>query len=726
MASVSYVDDGPALVAVYPIDRPGEHAVTAALVLPPEPGRPAACTSASRPARVEFTVVTPPGGQVAGTGNGDRDRIFGVPLVLGAAAAAGALGVAAAAVGGALVVRGRQRRARGPGRGAMLVLVAVGTATLTIGVTADVAAAKVVVSPGADQSFKSAVAACLQMFRDAGDPAGVLARAEAADKEIRIQESVFDSATTPDSLGDAANPNKRSDSVINWNPTNKDAYKDDGVVRDPCAVLYHELSHGADAATGTDNGGGCGTTGISVAEVNATLNENAYRAKKGLPQRTNYGSKKLPASKDACKGAPKRPGRGPRRDCPPTSCGSNNGDPHLRTFDQLRYDVQTVGEYVLVRAPGAAASGEGGNDGLEVQVRHAAHGASRSVSVVSAVVITAADGRLIEFGIGPGDRLATLVDGEPSDPAAADVGFEPTPLGDTAWVDARGGTGVAVTALGGWGLDVEITPGPALRDTATGLLGNFDGDPATDLVDRAGKVSQVEPGALPDAKMVRSFSDSWRLSAEESLFSYADGESTSTYTDPAFPEADVAISPSARATAEVICAAQMDRGTPEFVSCVLDVAVTGLQVFALAASYRAATTDIAGGPTTSTDPTATSASTASTGGTSAATPAATTTTIVSAGSRARLASVGRLDFRGELRVAGQVDEYQVDADAGQVIFVQTKDLGNECAASGFRPQDRAVGTDGQNRPGRLGLFERSRPPAVGGERHVPAAGERRH
>ena len=80
-------------------------------------------------------------------------------------------------------------------------------------------------------------------------------------------------------------------------------------------------------------------------EVEATQAQNALRDRLGLPQRDHYGDVPLPGDcqpptrRSVAKGA---------------SCGDTNGDPHLLTYDNKRYDFQAVGEFVC---PGKALVG---------------------------------------------------------------------------------------------------------------------------------------------------------------------------------------------------------------------------------------------------------------------------------------------------------------------------------------------------------------------------------
>jgi hypothetical protein len=104
-------------------------------------------------------------------------------------------------------------------------------------------------------------------------------------------------------------------STMHWNPSDTVQLPDDPAARvDPAAALLHELSHSLDAARGIRTGDRENdSTGISDDEVRATRDENVYRAKKKLTQRTKYGGKSLPddaisTTEPARPATPARPG----------------------------------------------------------------------------------------------------------------------------------------------------------------------------------------------------------------------------------------------------------------------------------------------------------------------------------------------------------------------------------------------------------------------------------
>src|SRR6185503_16471724 len=131
--------------------------------------------------------------------------------------------------------------------------------------------------------------------------------------EIRRSGGVM---SNPDSDSKAANGGSGTGGTTKWNPTDRSPFEGDGVAADPCATLYHEMSHLADYDNGTNRRDTCRymkdgqevDSGITVGEVKATRNENRYRAaqKPPLPARTAYGKgKSLPPDGTDC--LPPRP-----------------------------------------------------------------------------------------------------------------------------------------------------------------------------------------------------------------------------------------------------------------------------------------------------------------------------------------------------------------------------------------------------------------------------------
>ncbi|MFD6608205.1 VWD domain-containing protein [Micromonospora chalcea] len=565
LRSVAATGDGGGLDTLWPVGAPGRYEVTASYVTLPVTGAADLCAGATGLRTTTFTVSDD-----GGTG---RRWLW--------LAGGGALVLLAVALVVLLLVR---RRRRPTAAAVALLLVAVGA---YVGGGARPAWADYGVDPTAGVpvsgvDFQAAVDGCLAGFAlPGGDPSGLLPRLrDKKSPRVRIIPTTGGSGAfeTPDSA------DGKGSSTVTWNPTSTDPY-DDGVARDPCAALYHELNHADDISRDAVPQGECGGTGIRTAEVKATLAENRYRAAKGLSPRTEYDGKTLPKSLDECKKPAKKtpPPKGPVKLCEDgADCGGSNGDPHLVTFDRVAYDFQAVGEFVLVASTGG--------DPLEVQVRQAPMAGTRTASVNSAVAfrvgahrvaLTLTDGgtRVHVDGAplaAPPDRTDLAGGGtltrRPSDTGPAD-GY------DVTWPD---GSAAAVDQIGRYGYRILVRLAEIRAGKVRGLLGDFDGDPADDIAPASG-AALAQP--VPFDKLYPAYADSWRIAGDRSLLHYDDGQDTGTFTDRAFPEREVTVGdldPARRAAAEQVCRWAGVTAPAQLAECVFDVAVSGRPEFAVA------------------------------------------------------------------------------------------------------------------------------------------------
>jgi hypothetical protein len=113
-----------------------------------------------------------------------------------------------------------------------------------------------------------------------------------------------------------------------------------------------------------------------------------------------------------------------------------------------------------------------------------------------------------------------------------------------------------------------------------GIAGNADGDGgANDFRTRDGRLLASPPDF--DA-LYKDFAESWRVTPETTLFDYAPGESTETFTNRDMPVEPVTLEdlgPAERARAESVCREAGLRSGPALEECLFDYALTGDEVF---------------------------------------------------------------------------------------------------------------------------------------------------
>lgn len=567
LSSVAPVPGETGLASLWPVHQAGRYAVTAHYQMPEQPG---VCPGTSGTATASFTVAGAPPTR---------------PIVLGAAALLLLIVI--------VVVVLLLRRRRGA---ALVVLLVLGTAAAQL-VPARPAAAKVAVKTNGSTEypgFEAAVTKCLGEIRSlagTADPEGIMKFID-GDFPVLIVPIPKSEGIGGDGIGNQVT------SVVRWRPDFDGLLSGTTVKNDPCSTLFHELTHVYDLAhdqyhpetcqyQGPD---GKPVTGPSVIEVRASRAENRYRAAKGLVARSKYGGLPLPPGTNAKLDQVKKDCMSDR---PPTPIpitgahGGTDGDPHLLTFDGRRYDFQAVGEFVLAKA-----------DGLEVQVRQSPMEGSRYVAVNTAAGMRVGADRL---GFARYDgSLEVRLNGRP-----ADATTHALPAGGTldlsggeytvTWPD---GSKATVAPIGGWGLRVMVYPAEGRKGTLTGLLGNFNGDPADDLTTGAGKRLGDAPAR---GDLYGAFADSWRITQATSLLDYPAGRTTASYTDKSFPDKIVTaddLDPAARDAARRMCAALGVTAPEALRACVLDVAVTGQPIFAAGAQDTAQRTgEAAGGQT---------------------------------------------------------------------------------------------------------------------------------
>jgi hypothetical protein len=551
------LDDGSMMVAQWPLQASGRYQLQFAYALPPATFG-AACAGVSDTATVTFTI-----GQSRTT-----------PWLLIAVIAV----VVIAVIVVLLFLRRRSRRRNVAATAAVVVLLAVTGAVAIEGMIPAPAYAGVTYGPdpSANPQIYNTYMGCITAI--AGFDPGLLTALN------NVNVTVFPWLDT------YTKKSKKTGNILigwEWDDHTPFVNEPSGAANDPCSSLYHELNHARDMAEGSDTNQECDDTGVPVDEVRATLAENKFRAsrKPPLPQRTTYDGKKIPPTMDGC--TPPKVHKGERwaGNDPPICrgldgpCGSHTGDPHLGTFDGYRYDLQAVGEFVAVHSSA---------DDMDIQVRQAAYGTNRYVAIDTAVAMKVAgtklgfyldggvlqvhrDGAAAEFPAGttslPGDAKLNRI----SDPVRGDSYAVVWPDSSAAWV----------SQAGRWGLSLAVQPRAARVGTITGTLGRFDGDPANDLSNADGTVVAQPPTF---EQLYHTYANSWRVTDSTSLFDYAAGTNTKTFTDLTFPDKPVTadtLPPAVRDSARAACTLLGISDPIALADCILDVANTGQASFAV-------------------------------------------------------------------------------------------------------------------------------------------------
>lgn len=412
-----------------------------------------------------------------------------------------------------------------------------------------------------EDGLQAAFDECMRLLREPGnDVADIFPKIDGDNYRIQIISPAPGSRTGTNVLV------RPPSAIIYWDPNDRHRYHGTGGNADPCTTLYHELHHAWQGQQGIYSQQPCATPDpqgrtLERTEVLATKAQNILRARLGMPMRSHYGDVPLPP--EGCNPPPRPDG------CADERCANSNGDPHLLTFDHKRYDFQAVGEFVLTRSTAPP--------GFEVQVRQQPVPGSRVVAVNSAVAMTVGDDR-VEVRMTP-EGMQLFVGGEAKPirdarlAGGGSIKASPRSIAVT-WKD---GPRAFVLPIGRFGLNISIEPKPFQAGKLEGLLGDFDGDSTNDIQARAG-------GAIAEpthAALYPAFADSWRVTAQSSLFTYEGGTSAESFVDKTFP--DPMPSLANRGAAEQLCRAHGVTVPEVLEGCIIDVALTGQADFAAAA-----------------------------------------------------------------------------------------------------------------------------------------------
>ncbi|HEY0405671.1 MAG TPA: S8 family serine peptidase [Pyrinomonadaceae bacterium] len=272
--------------------------------------------------------------------------------------------------------------------------------------------------------------------------------------------------------------------------------------------------------------------------------------------------------------------------------GADDGDPHLTTVDGVHYDFQPAGEFVILRDP----------DGLEIQTRQTPvatsfnPGANPYTGLATCVSLNTALAARV------GQRRVTLqpnLSGVP-DPNGLQLrvdGVLTTPT--TGGLNL--GNGGRVAASTGGSIEIDFPDGTILIATPGTWLGNsFMNVSVFRTPAKEGIMGAIAPGswlpALPNGTSMgpmptalsqryidlnKTFADAWRVTNATSLFDYAPGTSTATFTfrnwpkenSPCIIPANPPVKPADPRLAQQVCRVITDKNMNA--NCVFDVTVTG-------------------------------------------------------------------------------------------------------------------------------------------------------
>lgn len=300
-----------------------------------------------------------------------------------------------------------------------------------------------------------------------------------------------------------------------------------------------------------------------------------------------------------------------------TSTGGGWGDPHITTVDGINYDFQSAGEFAALRG-----------DGLEVQTRqtpvattpaippNAYTGLSSCVSIYTAVAARVGPHRVTYqpniSGVPDPSGLQLRVDGvlttlgpEGIDLDSGPIITAPTP----GAVIKQPSAGRIVKSPTGGGMEIHYLDGtklvvtPAWWDAQQKWYLNVNVYETTATEGIMGMIAKrgwlpalpdgtslgPKPEALHDryVHLYEKFADAWRVTVSTSLFDYAPGTSTQTFTNRNWPgenpsscaiEGEPTAQPIDVHLAEQHCSAVADKNNRA--NCIFDVSVTGYPGFA--------------------------------------------------------------------------------------------------------------------------------------------------
>ena len=240
------------------------------------------------------------------------------------------------------------------------------------------------------------------------------------------------------------------------------------------------------------------------------------------------------------------PGEGGGGGSGSSSSAASYGEPHEQTFSGASYAFQAAGEFTLAKST---------TDDLDVQVREQRFPGAADVALDTATAMRVGS-NVVELAANSSGHLELWLDRKAVAYAGralaggGRISVESPQLATVTWPDGSAvsvlsGNTIAIaheviTCNSSDNINLFVKMAPSRSGQLAGLLGD-PGEPYDQLVGGNGVVYSMDQLGFPwdsvsnfDA-LYHQFAQSWRISQQSSLFYYAKGQSTATFTDLAFP-----------------------------------------------------------------------------------------------------------------------------------------------------------------------------------------------
>ena len=244
--------------------------------------------------------------------------------------------------------------------------------------------------------------------------------------------------------------------------------------------------------------------------------------------------------------------------------GTSIGDTHLTNVNNVLYDFQASGDFLLAET----------NPGFVVQTRQRSGAPTWPNATVNKAVAVRMGTTRAAFCLAP-DRL--IVDGKPvvlgdGKTLALPGGDSIAHNGDTYLFARKSGENVSAQIASAY-INVTVGVGHPSVALVRGLLGNVNGNTGPKDLAARGRAVLHQPPSLAD--LYHGYGDSWRVEGTESMSAQLCGDKDVERANPAKPFYASDLDAKTRGRSQAICAAAGVKEGPLLEACTLDVAVLG-------------------------------------------------------------------------------------------------------------------------------------------------------